>query len=53
MASCKNDFLCTLVFEIFTVEEMADGIVEPSRANSSGQATLDQERVDLLKSKYS
>ena len=38
---------------LFTVEEMANGIVEPSRANSSGKATLDQKRVDLLKSKYS
>ena len=41
--------ICTL----FTVGEMGDGIVEPSRANSSGKATLDQERVDILKSKYS
>ena len=38
---------------LFTVEEMANGIVELSRANSSSKATLDQERVDLLKSKYS
>ena len=38
---------------LFTAEEMADGIVEPSRGNESGKATLDQERVDILKSKYS
>ena len=38
--------LVEVVFStLFTVEEMADGIVEPSRANSSGKATLDQETV--------
>ena len=38
---------------LFTVEEMANGIVEPSRATQVARLTLDQERVDLLKSKYS
>ena len=49
----KMIFFAPWFLTLFTVKEMADGIVEPSRANSSGQATLDQERVDLLKSKYS
>ena len=41
------------VFSIlFTVEKMADGIVQPSRANLSGTATLDQEIVDLSKYSY-
>ena len=31
---------------------MADGIVQPSRANLSGTATLDQEIVDLSKYSY-
>lgn len=49
----SKKFTLKVFLTLFTVEEMADGIVEPSRANSSGKATLDQERVDLLKSKYS
>lgn len=49
----SKKFALKVFSTLFTVEEMADGIVEPSRANSSGKATLDQERVDLLKSKYS
>ena len=49
----SKKFALKVLSTLFTVEEMADVIMEPSRANSSGKATLDQERVDLLKSKYS
>ena len=47
----SKKFALKVFSTLFTVEEMADGIVEPRRTNSSGKATLDQERVDLLKSK--
>ena len=49
----SKKFALKVFSTLFTVEEMADGIVEPRRTNSNGKATLDQERVDLLKSKYS
>ena len=49
----SKKFALKVFSTLFTVEEMADGIVEPRRTNSSGKATLNQERVDLLKSKYS
>ena len=36
---------------LFTTEEMARGIVEPSREKASGKVELDPTRVNLLKRK--
>ena len=49
----SKKFALKVFSTLFTAEEMANGIVEPSRATQVARLTLDQERVDLLKSKYS
>ena len=36
---------------LFSLEEMANGIVEPARGKATGKVELDPYRVDLLKSK--
>lgn len=35
---------------LFSLEEMANGIVEPARGKATGKVELDLNRVDLLKS---
>ena len=45
----SKKFTLRAFFTLFTMEEMAGGIVGPSRAKN-GKTVLDTESVDLLKS---